>query len=70
MDYFLQSLKICEDINDKQGAADALNHIAKIYYDKGQMASALQYSLKSMQISKELGSPIRIRESAQTLQKI
>ena len=54
MNYYLKSLKISEDIDDKIGIAYSLNNIAYVYKVRGETQSALDCHLKSLKIEKEI----------------
>jgi serine phosphatase RsbU (regulator of sigma subunit) len=56
MDYFKQSLKLQQEINDETGVAISLNNIGSIYKEKGQMTKALEYYHKSLKIKEKLGN--------------
>jgi len=47
IDFFEKSMKIREEINDKDGIAQSLNNIGTIYKNKGQMELALKHYNKS-----------------------
>lgn len=50
LDYRQKSLKISEDINDKEGIATSLNHMAIIYEHDGDIDKAFLYFNKSIKI--------------------
>ena len=52
---FGQSLKIVEELGDKQGKANSLNNIALVSYDQGDYAKAIDYNIQSLKIREELG---------------
>ncbi|MFZ2726446.1 MAG: tetratricopeptide repeat protein [Methylococcaceae bacterium] len=53
---YQQSLKISQDIGDKQGEAATLNNISQIYKVKGDIDTALDYLKKSLQITQDIGN--------------
>ena len=55
IDYYTQSLKIKEDIGDKQGIAASLNNIGSIYKDQGDYAKAIDYYTQSLKIKEDIG---------------
>lgn len=55
IEYFTKSLKIKEEIGNKEGIATALNNIGIIYYDQSDYANALDYYTRSLKIRKEIG---------------
>ncbi|MGZ4053810.1 MAG: tetratricopeptide repeat protein [Bacteroidia bacterium] len=54
LDDHLQSLKISEEIGDKEGIATSFNNIAFVYDKQGQVKEALDYHLKALKIREEL----------------
>jgi adenylate cyclase len=60
LDYWNQSLKIFERLNDQIGVANLLNNIGAIYTDRGDDAKGLEYSLKSLEISEKTEDKLRI----------
>ncbi|MES2837788.1 MAG: tetratricopeptide repeat protein [Bacteroidota bacterium] len=70
LDYYHQSLKIREEIGDKNGIAYSLNNIAVIFYNQKQYPKALEYAQKSLVLSQEIGSPRNIRNAAKLLFQI
>jgi len=54
MDYYNQSIKIQQEINDKKGIAASYNNIGFIYKTQGDIIKALDYYNKSMKILEEL----------------
>ncbi|MEZ4922177.1 MAG: tetratricopeptide repeat protein [Crocinitomicaceae bacterium] len=70
IDYFAQSLKIKEEIDDKLGLTITLNNIGMIYYHQDKYTQALQYSEKALEIAKEISVPLEIQHAAETLWQI
>jgi len=54
LDYYQQSLTLCEGISDKSGMASNLNNIGVIYLKKGYYPKALDYYLQCLQIKEEI----------------
>ena len=50
IEYLQKSLKLSQDINDKEGIAASLNHMAIIYEHQGNVVKALEYFNKSINI--------------------
>jgi tetratricopeptide (TPR) repeat protein len=55
LEYYDKSLKIMEEINDKQGIASSYNNIGIIYLNQGNYSKALEYYFNSLKIREELG---------------
>jgi tetratricopeptide (TPR) repeat protein len=55
LDYFLQSLKIQEEVGDDKGLASSLNNIGAVYYQQGNITKALEYYQKSLAIKEKIG---------------
>jgi class 3 adenylate cyclase len=60
LDYWTQSLKIFESLNDQIGVANILNNIGAVYQDQGDDTKGLEYSLRSLEISEKTGDKLRI----------
>lgn len=54
INYFMHSLKIKEEVGDKQGAAASINNIGNIYLEQGDNEQAKKYYKRSLKISREL----------------
>lgn len=63
-EYYNKSLKIREEIGDKNGIAISLNNIGIIYRKQKNYNKALVFFTKSMKTSRELGHPENIRNTA------
>jgi serine phosphatase RsbU (regulator of sigma subunit) len=61
--YYHKSLKIREEIGDKEGIANSLNNIGMIYDNQGDIPKALEYYHKSLKIQEEIGEKIGIARS-------
>jgi tetratricopeptide (TPR) repeat protein len=81
LDYYTRSLKLREQVGNKYGVASSLNNIGGIYVklalqttSKTEKISrytrALQFSSRSLQMSRELGYPENISNAAGHLRKI
>lgn len=55
LEYYSRSMKIDEEIGNKDGVAYSLNNFGLIYYDKGDVNKALSYFLRSLKIQEEIG---------------
>ncbi|MBF0464228.1 MAG: tetratricopeptide repeat protein [Nitrospirae bacterium] len=53
---YSKSLKIVQEIGDKQGEGAALNNIGQIYHAIGDYETAYKYLRESLEISKEIGN--------------
>lgn len=60
---YLKSLKISEEIGNKQGEVTAYNNIGNIYENQQNYEKALSYHLKSLKISEEIGDKNGISNS-------
>jgi tetratricopeptide (TPR) repeat protein len=56
LEYYQKSLRIFEEIGNRQDIAYALNNIGNIYSSKGDFDTALEYYQKSVQIFEEVGN--------------
>ncbi len=63
IDYYGRSLKIQEDIGNKQGIALSLNNIGAIYFNLGDIPSALDYQGRSLKIQEDIGNKYGIAQS-------
>jgi class 3 adenylate cyclase/Tfp pilus assembly protein PilF len=71
IEYYLESLKIAEEIGDKLRVATALINIGAVYFNKkGTHDKALQYYLKALPLSEELGDQDAIGTSAVNIGEI
>ena len=52
LSYYLQSLKIREQINDQKGKVESYNNVASIYTSQDDTSMALQYYQKGLNLSK------------------
>ncbi len=55
IEYYTRSLKIREEIGDKQGIAASLNNIGLIYNEQSDYAKAIEYHTRSLKINEEIG---------------
>jgi serine phosphatase RsbU (regulator of sigma subunit) len=53
--YYNKSLKINEEIGNREGVARSLNNIGTIYKQQGDIPKALEYCHKSLKIQEEIG---------------
>ncbi|MBK9285203.1 MAG: tetratricopeptide repeat protein [Sphingobacteriaceae bacterium] len=63
LEYYHKSLKIYEEIGDKEGIALSLNNIGGIYSNQGDIPKALEYYHKSLKIREEIGDKLGIATS-------
>ena len=54
--YYSRSLKVYEEIGNKEGIALSLNNIGFIYKNKGQLKETLDYFIRSLKIQEEIGN--------------
>jgi tetratricopeptide (TPR) repeat protein len=67
LDYYNRSLKVCEEINDKEGIANLLFNIGKICNNQGNRKQALDYRDKSTKINELAKKKL---ENANSLNKL
>ena len=67
LEYYNRSLKIREEIGDKNGISLSYNSIGLIYSDQGDRSKAIQYHNKSLKISTELGNKFEMSTSLNNL---
>ena len=60
MDYWEQSLKIFEELNDDVGIANLLGNIAAVYANRGDDARSLEYLLRALKIAEKKNDTLRI----------
>ena len=63
MDYFLQSLRICEETKDKPGLARCYNNIGFVLSNQKMNMKALSYYLKSLHMEEEQNNKHGIAQS-------
>lgn len=63
LEYYLKSLDLVEELNDKSGTANALNNIGIVYYEWKNMEKALEYYQKSMRLEEELDNEQGVADS-------
>jgi tetratricopeptide (TPR) repeat protein len=54
LDYYLESLKVSEEINDKQGVAQSLNNVGFVYYNLGDIPRSVEYFQKALRLMEEM----------------
>jgi LytS/YehU family sensor histidine kinase len=54
LDNYFISMRIHEELKDKQGISNALNNISVIYREKGDLKNAFEYGERSLKIREEL----------------
>lgn len=67
LEYHHKSLKIREEIRDKQGIAGSLDNIGFIYYSQGDISHAVEYYNKSLMILEESENKKGMAESLNNL---
>lgn len=67
LDYWEQSLKMFEELQDDIGIANLLNNIAAIYVNKGDDTRGLEYALRSLKLSEKTGDKLRILSALNTI---
>ena len=55
LEYYTKSLKIKEEIGDKEGVGISLSSIGLIYSEQGDLSNALKYLNKSLRLYTEIG---------------
>ena len=68
--YFKKSLKIQQEIEDKEGVANSLLNIGKICFIKGDIKSSKKHTEQSLKISTDLSFPKNINNAAELLSRI
>ena len=62
LDYYLKSLKIREEVNDKLRMSISYNRLGTIYFRLSELEKALDYYQKSLQIARESGDKVSMQE--------
>jgi adenylate cyclase len=70
LDYWEQSLKMFEELQDDIGIANLLNNIAAVYVNQGDDARGLEYALRSLKLSEKAGDKLRILSALNTIGSI
>ncbi|MBM77028.1 MAG: hypothetical protein CL846_00965, partial [Crocinitomicaceae bacterium] len=70
MEYYNKSIKIKEEIGDKNGISISLNSFGYIYYLQGYYTKALEKCTNALSIAKEIGRVEAIRNSSKYLWEI
>ncbi|MBK9283799.1 MAG: tetratricopeptide repeat protein [Sphingobacteriaceae bacterium] len=65
--FYKKGLKICSEIDDKNGSAYFLKKMASIYFDQGNINNALDYQLESLKIYEEIDNKEGIANSTNVL---
>jgi len=58
LEYYFLSLRLREDINDKNGIATSYNNIGSLYKDQGEIEKALEYYFLCLKIKEKNGMAI------------
>ncbi|MBL4668756.1 MAG: tetratricopeptide repeat protein [Flavobacteriales bacterium] len=70
LSYYRKSLKILEKIEDKKNIASSLLNIGRMELKSGNIAQAKKNALRSFAISKDIGFPVNIKQSAKLLSMV
>jgi tetratricopeptide (TPR) repeat protein len=70
LEYFTSSLQIREEIGDKVGIGYSLNDLGSVYLRNRKYALAKQYASEALLISRQIGMPENIKNSARLLYSI
>jgi tetratricopeptide (TPR) repeat protein len=70
LDNFLRSLKISEELKNKDLITFVLNSMAMLKLNQNQDSSALLYGLRSLEVAKEIGYPEKILNASFTLHEV
>jgi len=63
LEYYHKSLKIDEEIGNKNGIANSLNNIGFVYKNQGDIPNALEFYHKSLKLYEEIGDKIGLAAS-------
>lgn len=67
LDYWNQSLKIFQSLNDEVGISNLLNNMGAIYKDQGDDARALDYCLQALKLAEKTSDTTRLISSLATV---
>ncbi|MFY9307479.1 MAG: tetratricopeptide repeat protein [Bacteroidia bacterium] len=70
LEHYQKSLKILQQIGDKNGLADSYNNIGWIYKTQGNIPLTLEYFQKSLKIREEIGNKKGIAQSFNNIGQI
>ena len=70
IDFYLQALKINEELGDLDGMSYNLSCLANVMYDLNRLDEALAYALQGFKLAKEVNYVENIRNSSSILYKI
>ncbi|MEO6305427.1 MAG: tetratricopeptide repeat protein [Bacteroidia bacterium] len=68
--YFLQAFEIRKVLNEKAGFAKSYNDLGNVYFKRKEYVKAMEYGQNSMLLSKELGFPSQLSNTAKLLYKV
>jgi class 3 adenylate cyclase/tetratricopeptide (TPR) repeat protein len=60
LQYWNESLKKLQQINDKDGIANLMSNIGAVYANQGDDVNALSYHLKALKLAEQTGNTLRI----------
>src|SRR5687767_4934636 len=67
LEYWEESLKMFEEMQDDIGVANLLNNIAAVYVSEGDDTKGLEYALRSLKLSEKAGDKLRILSALNTV---
>lgn len=70
LDYWIQSLRIFEDLNDEIGISNLLNNIGAVYVKQGDYEKGLEYGLRSLKLAEKTGDKLRLLSALNTVGSI
>ncbi|MCW3076770.1 MAG: protein serine/threonine phosphatase [Bacteroidetes bacterium] len=70
LELYHKSLKIQEEIQDRKGMSNTLNHIATLLLKQGRDSEAAGFGKRSLAIAKEIGFPLSIQNATGILKEI
>ncbi len=68
--YYKEALELRMEVNSAKGIAQSYSSLAEYMLRHGDLNAALDYGLKCMAVSKDLGSPEIIRDAASVLNRV
>jgi serine phosphatase RsbU (regulator of sigma subunit) len=70
LEYYKRALELRMEVNSARGISQSYSSLAEYMLRHGDLNKALDYGLKCMNVSKELGSPEMIKDAASVLNRI
>ncbi|RYY58025.1 MAG: tetratricopeptide repeat protein [Chitinophagaceae bacterium] len=62
-DWFLRSLRVHEQLGDRQGAATVMGNLGTVYYNMGNRAEAIRYTRMAIELKEDGGNPDALANS-------